>query len=128
MSNSFRRYEAGSVANERYRRFIDKDNSDSFEHLKPVSEEIQSHGSYGSLLFDKRWRAKREEILIRDKYACVNCKRNLKLQVHHRQYHFVLNTNQFKLPWDYPNRLLISLCEKCHQKGHSKFKVPTIKI
>jgi hypothetical protein len=32
------------------------------------------------------------------------------------------------MPWDYTDNLLITLCEKCHQKGHKQYKVPTIYI
>jgi hypothetical protein len=109
----------------KYRRF---ENESSKKILTNEQKNKDVHGSYGALLFDKRWKNKREEILLRDSHACLNCKGNLKLQVHHRQYHFIEQNNRFKLPWDYPHHLLITLCERCHQKGHSKFKVPTIKV
>ncbi|MEJ6980552.1 hypothetical protein WG906_08835 [Pedobacter sp. P351] len=88
----------------------------------------ESHGTYGALLFDPRWRSKRVEILERDKHRCILCDSNQSLQVHHRQYHFIEEQQQFKAPWDYADNLLITLCEKCHQRGHRQFKVPTIKI
>lgn len=87
-----------------------------------------SHGSYGALLFHPKWKAKRKEILHRDLYRCVHCRSNKDLQVHHRQYHFMISEQQFRLPWDYPDHLLITLCESCHSKGHNKYKVPTITI
>ena len=86
------------------------------------------HGTYGALLFKPEWRAKRAEILQRDNHTCSICYGSEDLQVHHRQYHFIASLNQFKLPWDYPDYLLITLCESCHKRGHSKFKVPTISI
>lgn len=86
------------------------------------------HGTYGALLFKPEWRAKREEILHRDNHTCVICYGSEDLQVHHRQYHFIASIKQFKLPWDYPDNLLITLCESCHKRGHNKFKVPTISI
>lgn len=92
------------------------------------SASVQSHGSYGHLLFDERWRSKRASILKRDNFKCVVCAESNELQVHHRQYHFSKMENQFKVPWDYDDRLLITLCKGCHNKGHSKFKVPTISI
>ncbi len=110
------------------RRFpINVKNSDQETVIIPKND-IPAHGSYGALLFKPEWRAKREEILIRDNRSCVICKNNLSLQVHHRQYHFVVKENQFKLPWQYPGNLLITLCESCHKRGHSKFKVPIINI
>jgi hypothetical protein len=86
------------------------------------------HGTYGALLFDKRWIAKRTEIIERDKARCVICQDDNNLQVHHRQYHFIKSLEQFKPPWDYENNLLITLCERCHSKGHSKYKVPNVYI
>ncbi|MGF7039117.1 HNH endonuclease [Mucilaginibacter lappiensis] len=89
---------------------------------------IYDHGTYGALLFDSRWKERRSLILNRDGHRCVICSKSENLQVHHRQYHFVLSTNQFKPPWDYQNELLITLCKSCHNRGHSKFKVPTLTI
>lgn len=108
-----------------------------YVHEQPDSAEVQPnqqydeqmvHGSYGSLLFDPRWKSKRDEILQRDTHRCVICKGTENLHVHHRQYHFNPKTNQFNMPWEYENRLLITLCEYCHRKGHNKFKVPIIYI
>ena len=87
-----------------------------------------THGTYGALLFDPRWRTKRSIILDRDGYKCIICGSSFGLQVHHRQYHFLANLKQFKPPWDYEDHLLISLCEICHKKGHRQYKVPTINI
>lgn len=83
-----------------------------------------NHGGYGSALFDPRWKAKRKEILERDKNQCVICKSDKNLQVHHRQYHFSRTLNVFKNPWEYENSLMITLCESCHQRGHRLYKVP----
>lgn len=90
--------------------------------------DIPAHGSYGSLLFDPRWKSKRAEIMIRDNNCCVVCSSADELQVHHRQYHFIKAVNGFKMPWAYSSHLLITLCKSCHQRGHSKFKVPTLII
>jgi 5-methylcytosine-specific restriction endonuclease McrA len=100
-------------------------------YSKVIAENLskdKNHGTYSELLFDERWKSKRQEILIRDNNLCIVCNGNNKLQVHHRQYHFIRNLSQFKPPWDYTNNLLITLCENCHQRGHSKFNVPTIYI
>lgn len=83
-----------------------------------------THGSYGALLFDERWKNKRTEIIERDYKKCRCCESNLNLQVHHRQYKFSYKLRRFKNPWDYPNDLLVTLCEKCHKKGHQLYKVP----
>src|SRR6266567_1990017 len=107
--------------NEIYRRYIQENNDRPLQEStwKPKSHEIPAHGTYGASLFDPRWKTKRLEILNRDSYSCVVCKKNENLQVHHRQYHFLVRENKFKPPWDYDNYLLISLCESCHKRGHS---------
>ena len=111
-----------------YRRF--KQEGKELEQVKLVFQEpvTPAHGTYGASLFDPKWKTKRAEILKRDINRCVVCSGSIGLQVHHRQYHFIVRENQFKLPWDYSDNLLITLCESCHKRGHSKFKVPTINI
>lgn len=81
------------------------------------------HGSYGALLWDERWRAKRKRILARDGNRCVVCGSTIELTIHHKQYH-VNENGQKHVPWDYHDKYLVTLCKKCHQSGHSKFKVP----
>ena len=112
-----------------YRRFISEQSDQSLKQLTfpGNKQEIPAHGSYGALLFDPRWKEKREAILKRDNNRCVLCKSDHNVQVHHRQYHFIIRNNQFKSPWDYDDHLLITLCELC-QRGHNKYKVPTITI
>ncbi|KAF2507427.1 HNH endonuclease [Flavobacterium foetidum] len=110
-----------------YRRFKQKDKYITTDILKPIIKEIPAHGSYGALLFTVQWKNKRNEILLRDG-KCIICLSIENLQVHHRQYHFIVRENKFKLPWDYADYLLITLCESCHRRGHSKYKVPTINI
>lgn len=113
-----------------YRRYIQGKEDSTLKNvsLTNFDNDVPAHGTYGSLLFDPRWRAKRVEILTRDSNCCVVCTGTVNLQVHHRQYHFIVRENKFKLPWEYEDRLLITLCESCHKKGHSKYKVPTINI
>ncbi len=113
---------------EKYRRFIKGKESLEKGKLSDFNPEIPAHGSYGYLLFDPKWKLRRLQIMTRDKNVCVNCKSGKSLQVHHRQYHFLLREKKFRMPWEYPDHLLITLCEPCHQKGHNKFKVPTINI
>lgn len=97
--------------------------------VEPEAElEAKQHGSYGPLLFDKRWINKRAEILQRDQNRCVICQNIENLQVHHRQYHFIKALKQFKAPWDYENHLMITLCGNCHTRGHSKFRIPKVYI
>lgn len=84
----------------------------------------ENHGSYKSLLFDKRWKDFRIKILMRDNHKCVICQSVEKLAVHHKQYHFSEMQKTFKKPWEYNESLLITLCEECHNYGHRKYKVP----
>jgi 5-methylcytosine-specific restriction endonuclease McrA len=83
-----------------------------------------NHGGYGATLLDQRWKDKRKEILVRDNFMCLVCKSEKSLHVHHRQYHFSKSQGQFKNPWEYSNNLLITLCEKCHKRGHNLYNVP----
>ncbi len=65
--------------------------------------------NYTEKLKDPRWQKKRLEILDRDNWACCNCSHtDYPLNVHHITY--IPNLE----PWDYPNKLLTTLCEKCH--------------
>lgn len=116
-SNIYRRYKKDDEGSE-VKQFI---------HV-PGENEIPAHGSYAAELFRPEWKQKREEILRRDGYSCVICKHSKELQVHHRQYHFIVENNKFSLPWEYPDNLLITLCESCHRRGHSKYKVPIINL
>lgn len=66
--------------------------------------------AYADLLKDPRWQKKRLQILNRDEFTCRNCGLGTKtLHVHHKVY-FKQKTN----PWDYPDNLLVTLCEECH--------------
>lgn len=97
--------------------------------LKKSNDEISlNHGGYGASLFDPRWKNKRLAILNRDDNKCIICGSNSDLQVHHRQYHFSNSLNAFRNPWEYENRLLITLCEQCHHKGHRLYKVPVKQV
>lgn len=115
----------------RYAAYIKQMKIDGKEVAAITSHDQQlpdTHGSYAALVLHPNWKAKRKEILIRDQNRCVVCYDTNELQVHHRQYHFIKALKKFKVPWDYPDHLLITLCYKCHARGHSKFKVPSILI
>jgi hypothetical protein len=114
-----------------YRRYIEIKQPNVQQHSPPVRAPGPAgltHGSYGALLFHPSWKAKRKEILSRDMHRCIHCKGNTSLQIHHRQYHFIVSQQKFRLPWEYPDHLLITLCELCHNRGHNKYKVPTVNI
>jgi hypothetical protein len=65
---------------------------------------------YSDLLKDPRWQKKRLKIIERDKWSCQLCQATDRtLHVHHTSYR-----GQIK-PWEYPDKLLVTLCEKCHE-------------
>lgn len=84
--------------------------------------------NYNELLRDPRWISKRKHILKRDQFECQCCGSKEKLQVHHRQYHFLEHIQQFQLPWNYTNHYLVTLCKICHETGHLHYKIPTFNI
>lgn len=67
--------------------------------------------AYSERLRDPRWQRKRFEILTRDKWTCRGCRdKDHNLQVHHKRY------ERGKMPWEYDNSLLLTLCETCHTR------------
>ena len=65
---------------------------------------------------DDMWIKKSKEIMKRDDYTCQLCgKTRVKLNVHHIKY---LKGIDY---WDYPDELLMTVCEVCHSKIHGKF-------
>lgn len=68
-----------------------------------------SDSAYAEKLKDPRWQKKRLEIFQRDNFTCQWCQATtIPLAVHHLKY--LTDTN----PWDYPDELLLTLCENCH--------------
>ena len=65
--------------------------------------------TYQEKLKDPRWQKKRLEIFERDSWACKLCSdHESTLNVHHVEYIYK------KEPWDYDNKYLWTLCNKCH--------------
>jgi len=78
--------------------------------------------SYSDKLKDPRWQRRRLKIMERDNWTCQLCEsKDEQLQVHHKEYVKGMD------PWEYPDDLLITLCENCHKHVSGKFFVPTIK-
>ena len=66
---------------------------------------------------DQRWKDRRLEILERDEFSCIACgDGDCVLHVHHRYY------VSGRMPWEYPDNALATLCESCHaatkKSGH----------
>jgi hypothetical protein len=57
---------------------------------------------------DPRWQKRRLQIMERDGWACVACRRTDEtLHVHHKAY--------YGMPWEVSDHDLQTLCEKCHE-------------
>jgi hypothetical protein len=70
---------------------------------------------YSEKLKDPRWQKKRLQIFDRDEWTCQQCRSTKNtLHVHHRRY---LRDTE---PWDYPEKLLVTLCEFCHQQEYDE--------
>ena len=61
------------------------------------------------------WSQKRQQILQRDNYACVECGRHTSLNVHHIRYSNLFNEQ----PAD-----LLTLCSDCHTALHDRVGYP----
>lgn len=71
---------------------------------------------YSDLLKDGRWQERRLTVLQRDKFTCTICHKTELLEVHHFDYF-----GDFK-PWEYPNDMLITVCDECHNKENKRYK------
>lgn len=68
--------------------------------------------SYKEKLKHPKWQKTRLKIFERDNWRCQMCKsQDNILHVHHRNYF-----SCYKNPWDYPDYLLVTLCELCHKE------------
>lgn len=71
---------------------------------------MANNKKYHELLKDPRWQKKRLEIMQRDGFKCCMCGgEKSTLNVHHKYYIFE------REPWNYPDNLLVTLCESCHE-------------
>jgi alanyl-tRNA synthetase len=77
---------------------------------------MKKNQSYSEKLKDPRWQKKRLEILQRDNFECQMCGDTISsLNVHHISY----NGD----PWETESKLLLTLCEECHNEEKEKLKV-----
>lgn len=67
---------------------------------------------YSEDIKNGRWQRKRLEIMQRDNFKCLACKKDDKLNVHHLYYEKGMKI------WDYDNDSLVTLCENCHKALH----------
>lgn len=67
---------------------------------------------YIELLKDPRWQKKRLELFKLDGFQCRDCgSKDNTLHVHHLYY------EKGKNPWEYDFDVLITLCERCHERA-----------
>lgn len=70
---------------------------------------------YGDLLRMPQWQRKRLEIMDRDNFQCLMCDDNMNtLHVHHTVY------IKDRLPWEYADETLMTVCDYCHDLCHWK--------
>jgi len=78
-------------------------------------EKSNFKSTYGRDLRTSAWMRRKYDILQRDNFVCSNClKDNIEsiLHVHHIGY------IKGRKAWEYPDYLLVTLCEDCHKKEH----------
>jgi len=74
-----------------------------------------SPSKYQEQRLDPRWQKKRLEIMQRDGFACLHCgDEQTTLNVHHSYY------IKSRMPWEYPNFSLLTLCKNCHKRMHER--------
>lgn len=84
------------------------------------SETMNKNKQYTENLNTKEWREKKRFILKRDNYTCTECKsKSTLLHVHHKIY------IENRLPWQYEDKHLTTLCETCHSWLHGN---QTVKV
>jgi 5-methylcytosine-specific restriction endonuclease McrA len=78
---------------------------------------------YYDKLLKSEWTIKKNKILKRDEYKCTCCGSGENLVVHHTFYF-----GDYRNPWEYPNKSLITLCETCHHDYHLHNEISIRKI
>lgn len=90
-----------------------------------IDTETAQQTAYNSQLLSPMWRMKREDILRRDQHRCKVCGGQERLQVHHKCYLYLLQQQRHVHVWNYPDRMLVTLCQTCHEQVHQSYKIPT---
>lgn len=77
------------------------------ENTKHTNKETDWFTKYNNYLRSPEWQARRQKVLIRDKYLCQACLEKNATQVHHLSYDHVFNEPLFEL---------VAVCKECHDK------------
>jgi len=73
---------------------------------------------YAALLASPHWQRRRLEIMARDEWTCQSCgATEEQLHVHHLEY-------RPGPPWSAQDADLVTVCDSCHSKAHSKEPMP----
>jgi 5-methylcytosine-specific restriction endonuclease McrA len=76
--------------------------------------------SYSDKLQLPSWQKRRLEVMQRDSWSCRSCgETKIQLQVHHVDYIPGID------PADYPDDMLVTLCQVCHDKERGRDKLET---
>lgn len=68
--------------------------------------------AYKEQLKDQRWFYVRARVMERDLHKCQKCGTWRNLEVHHLRYEYG------RKAWEYNDKDLLTLCDKCHEKVH----------
>lgn len=83
--------------------------------MKRTRQSEEGSSRYSMLLRDPRWQRRRLEIFNRDQWACTRCGNDKsELHVHHLHYY------RGRLPWEYPDDCLATVCDPCHKGEHAR--------
>jgi hypothetical protein len=80
------------------------------------NDERMTNTTYQELLNRIEWQERRKEIIFRDCGQCQFCFSRNRLEVHHAYYDLT------KMPWDYPDNSLLTLCHDCHAEETNLLK------
>lgn len=84
---------------------------------------MSQENSYSKKFKDPRWQKKRLKIFERDNWACQMCGSTVNpLVVHHKFY------MAWAEPWEYEDKLLITLCDNCHETETESIVPATIEV
>jgi len=97
-----------------------------YEKMKEIKRRKKLEKSKGKNIrkdYDnENWIIKRKEIYKRDNYRCVACGKRCKLNAHHLLYDASLEI------WEVPDYFIVSLCDDCHKREHSKILIAPKKL
>lgn len=80
---------------------------------KPAKSGSKKNGGYSRHYSDPRWYETRNRIYLRDNCKCKKCGTSSG-QLHAHHLYYVAN----RLPWEYPDSAMITLCNACHKYAH----------